>query len=210
MPRKVAVVETLDWDGTTWRRYPEAKQRNHRVYFQAYRGNVLTNLHRAVWEKANGPIPSGHEIHHADGDPLNNDLGNLECLTVGEHRRREAEMGSFSTSRVHANLDRIRHLASAWHRTEEGRQWHRENCKQAMANRPLVEKVCIQCKTAFRSKQSFAVCCSRRCTTIVQNNKPGNHHLMCRKCSQPFLSKISKQLYCSRICSGKTKLIAAP
>lgn len=128
MPRKVAVVETLDWDGTTWRRYPEAKQRNHRVYFQAYRGNVLTNLHRAVWEKANGPIPSGHEIHHA-------------------------------------NLDRIRHLASAWHRTEEGRQWHRENCKQAMANRPLVEKVCIQCKTAFRSKQSFAVCCSRRCTT---------------------------------------------
>src|SRR4051812_34878129 len=48
------------------------------------------SLHRAVWQSAHGAIPAGHEIHHKDGDPLNNDLANLECVNITEHRRQHA------------------------------------------------------------------------------------------------------------------------
>ena len=46
--------------------------------------------YRKIWEDANGPIPydnSGRkmEIHHKDGDRNNNELSNLELLTITEH-----------------------------------------------------------------------------------------------------------------------------
>jgi len=37
-------------------------------------------LHWYVWEKANGPIPSGHCVFHRDRNPANNELANLELL----------------------------------------------------------------------------------------------------------------------------------
>ena len=42
-------------------------------------------LHRAIWEKANGPIPKGCHVHHKDGDRENNDLGNLEIKDGRRH-----------------------------------------------------------------------------------------------------------------------------
>lgn len=48
--------------------------------------------HRVVWEKANGPIPKGYEIHHVDGDGKNNCLENLVLLTHAEHMALHAKM----------------------------------------------------------------------------------------------------------------------
>src|SRR4051812_11359125 len=48
-------------------------------------------LHRMVWESANGIIPPGHDIHHKDNDPSNNQLDNLELLTKSEHCELHAE-----------------------------------------------------------------------------------------------------------------------
>ena len=33
-------------------------------------------LHTYVWEKHNGPVPEGYDIHHIDHDPSNNDIEN--------------------------------------------------------------------------------------------------------------------------------------
>ena len=41
--------------------------------------------HRAIWEKAYGPIPPGFVIHHNDGNGKNNDLSNLQLMPAGEH-----------------------------------------------------------------------------------------------------------------------------
>ena len=41
--------------------------------------------HRRVWEDANGPIPRGHEIHHANGDRLDNRLANLRVMRKADH-----------------------------------------------------------------------------------------------------------------------------
>lgn len=50
--------------------------------------NVL--LHRYVWEKHNGEIPSGFEIHHKNKNRLDWNIENLELLSVKEHHRNHA------------------------------------------------------------------------------------------------------------------------
>ena len=38
-------------------------------------------LHRLIWTAFRGPIPSGLEVNHKDGDRANNSLDNLELVT---------------------------------------------------------------------------------------------------------------------------------
>jgi len=70
--------EVLGWfEGPPWRDTKGRLRRRLRVKF----------WHHVVWEQAHGQIPKGCVIHHKDGNPLNNDLANLECLTNAEHTR---------------------------------------------------------------------------------------------------------------------------
>lgn len=43
--------------------------------------------HVIVWEAHNGQISEGMQVHHKDGNKLNNDISNLELLTPLEHKR---------------------------------------------------------------------------------------------------------------------------
>jgi hypothetical protein len=47
---------------------------------------VLT--HRLMWEQANGPIPPKHVVRFIDGDTLNLQLTNLECIPMSENANR--------------------------------------------------------------------------------------------------------------------------
>ena len=51
------------------------------------RGRRQVFEHRLVWERANGPIPFGWEVHHKNGDRLDNRLENLELATRIKHKR---------------------------------------------------------------------------------------------------------------------------
>lgn len=43
------------------------------------------NDYRKIYEEHCGKIPKGYHIHHIDGNPLNNDITNLQLLTAEEH-----------------------------------------------------------------------------------------------------------------------------
>lgn len=45
-------------------------------------------LHRQVWKDAYGEIPRGFNIHHINGDKLDNRLENLEMLSASEHTKK--------------------------------------------------------------------------------------------------------------------------
>ena len=42
-------------------------------------------LHVYVWEKANGEVPKGYDIHHIDHDKSNNTLSNLVAMSRHNH-----------------------------------------------------------------------------------------------------------------------------
>jgi hypothetical protein len=122
-------------------------------------------LHRDVWEFHHGPIPDGCHIHHKDGNHLNNDIQNLECIT----RERHEELHSAGRSKFGRSEAQIQHLAairqkaSDWHRSEEGRRWHVEHGKSAWAARTTVALICQECGAGFESLRTSASFCSAKC-----------------------------------------------
>ena len=69
------------------------------VYFDGYKftrdnktgyylnSTIRQRLHRYVWEFYNGPIPKGYHIHHKDFNKANNDISNLQLLSLEEHEK---------------------------------------------------------------------------------------------------------------------------
>jgi hypothetical protein len=68
-------------------------------YYMIY-SNELNNkgklLHRLVYEKFIGIIPDNYDIHHIDGNRLNNEIYNLQCLSHSEHIKLHAVDREFS------------------------------------------------------------------------------------------------------------------
>lgn len=53
-------------------------------------GHLYVNgiaLHRLVYEKHYGKIPKGMIVHHIDFNKENNDIDNLELMTIDEHNK---------------------------------------------------------------------------------------------------------------------------
>jgi hypothetical protein len=44
-------------------------------------------LHNILWEKHNGSIPEGYQVHHKNGIKSDNRIENLELLSALEHKR---------------------------------------------------------------------------------------------------------------------------
>jgi hypothetical protein len=69
--------------------------------------------HRHLVEQREGrKLTSNEVVHHVDGDPLNNDPGNLVVLTRGEHQRLHAT-GSRPTRWSNDEKVRARNLHDA-------------------------------------------------------------------------------------------------
>lgn len=197
--------ESVVFNGRTYRRYPDAKHRTTRVYFAraVKRGGVARPelLHRAIWESVNGPIPDGHHIHHKDGNPLNNEISNLECITRSDHLREHASAPE-RVARSRASLGAARIAAAKWHGSDEGRAWHAEHGRNVMAARPLVPCTCEQCGARFKSKDKNAKLCSGKCRAAKRRDSGLDNELRaCTECFAPFsCSRFSKQTCCSRSC----------
>ena len=48
-------------------------------------GNNKKHLHKLIWEKYYGKVPEGYVVHHIDHNKLNNDIMNLELMSLPEH-----------------------------------------------------------------------------------------------------------------------------
>lgn len=199
------VQETVEYDGLTWHRYPNALRRTDREYF--CRGN--RSLHRYVWEKYNGKVAKGYVIHHIDGNCQNNDISNLECITQEQHTRDRHKPDEARLQQLRNNLkNNALPKAIQWHKSEEAKDFHTRIGKLAWENFEPTTKHCQVCGTPFRdnSLQQIGKYCSGACASkalrqvkIVKK---------CELCGKEFTTnKYYPAKYCSPSCRGKASHI---
>src|SRR5690606_38896634 len=137
------------FNGIKFRRYPDSTRRPDRVYYRPssnYIKRGVGALHQEIWKAHYGPIPPGFHVHHKDGNPLNNDIANLQLLPVSTHM---AMHGADGGQAARQYLNKARQRASEWHRSPAGRAWHREHGKRVWEQRQAVERRCQMCGETY-------------------------------------------------------------
>jgi hypothetical protein len=177
-----------------------------------YNSKLRKHLHQYVWEKANGSIPIGYEIHHIDMDVNNNDLSNLQLLTIKEHREIHKKLSWNEDRREWARnnlVENARPKASEWHGSEEGKEWHRKHYEKF---KDIIQQkhkyICECCGNEFEApkkvKNRF---CSNNCKSKWRR-KSGidNIERKCEYCGELFIvNKYSKAKTCSLSCANKKR-----
>lgn len=208
-------VESVVFNGYKYNRYPDSPSSAHRRYFTRTGGH---SLHRAIWEAAHGPIPKGWHVHHKDGDHLNNALENLECLPPSDHWNEHAasrkDYGQSEQQKQH--LANIRQAAIAWHKSEEGRAWHRAHVQNSLAKTWAIPRptktyshTCVECGAAFIANSAKAMYCGTACLSKRNNrvrnaaNLAARTNYTCQQCGGVFVAAVSRQKFCSAPCKTK-------
>ena len=83
--------ERVTFQNRIYTRDIDSKYLSRQRYFRRKRYDRQTRtykwdlLHRVIWESCHGKIPQDCVIRHRDGNPLNNDIENLDCVTSRDH-----------------------------------------------------------------------------------------------------------------------------
>ena len=181
---------------------------NGKTYY-LYRGERYfskgrSRLHRVVWEYYNGKIPAGYQVHHKDGNPKNNDISNLECIPFKEHfeKHRESVIARVTSDKSVKHLAEIRPLASQWHKSKEGREWHRLH---SMGERDRsVQCTCECCGRTFLSAYADTKFCSNKCKSKWRrDNHIDDETRICVVCGKEFrTNRNSNTICCGRSCAA--------
>lgn len=162
-------------------------------------------LHVYVWEKFNGHVPHGYNIHHLDENKDNNDIENLVCMTKHEHHMWHAKNdreGMLPEWRK--NIKLANKAAAEWHKTPEGRLSLSVSHKGIKYNRKYIKK-CKNCGKTYRAAFNRSKFCSPNCQSAFRR-KSGvdNEERECVICGATFsINKYRKTRTCSKKCSAK-------
>ena len=120
----------------------------HRYAGERYFTRGAHKMHRDVWEYYHGTIQKGYHVHHIDEDTSHNDISNLELLDeqthLSKHMQERMRQKGFR-EKIKQHLDYARGLASKWHASEAGHEWHVKHGKEVAANLKPKTFVCEYC-----------------------------------------------------------------
>lgn len=134
----------VEYKGVMYRRYPESKNRTHRVYYQHHGEwkKPPVFLHRKIYEDNFGPIPKGHHVHHKDNNPDNNSPDNLEALPMARHM-------SLTSREMWGNSEWAKNRRE-YYRSEE----HKKKTSEAQMNRKTTTYKCQLCGESFTTRNN--------------------------------------------------------
>jgi len=200
--------ETVEYDGDKYHRYPDSDRRQLRVYFWAHTSNnePPKALHRQKYRDKKGEIPEGYVIHHKDGDPLNNDIENLESIPRGEHQSLHMSSPEMKEMARQVLKDHARPKAAEWHGSEEGKDWHKkhyEKTKDELHKKRYTHE-CEICGDEYQTnRKDKTKYCSDECRNKAQRQR-NREKRKCVICGEEYeTSKYSDGETCSRSCAGK-------
>ena len=170
-------------------------------------------MHIFVWEYYNGPIPKGYEIHHKDLNKANNDISNLVLLTVSEHRKLHAslltdEQREWRRQNLNKNA---RPKAIEWHKSEEGRQWHKGLLSKTHEPKNRKEElVCSCCGKQYigeRWSKTSPTYCSNPCRKLGYKRRHENDVFVkvCSICNNEFKCNDKRTQTCSTVCAERLR-----
>ena len=114
------------------------------------------SIYRDVWRYFFGYIPEGYEIHHVDKNKENNDISNLQMLTVKEHKaahRQEA------TCPICGKTFNVRN---------HGKIYCSRDCANE-AKRSIFDKQCPVCGKIFKMHNRDSKYCSHSCANKARS-----------------------------------------
>ena len=107
-----------------------------RVYDPEQQRNRME--HVLVWERANGPMPNGMQVHHRNGVKLDNTLENLEVVDTLTHKRIHSgcEILDGEWWKPCRKCDIMQHISEFYKRKTGISPWCRKCCiRYAVANK---------------------------------------------------------------------------
>ena len=122
-----------------------------------------------VWKYFHGEIEKGVHIHHKDGNKSNNEISNLEKMTVKEHFSKHNSNERIAKNLIHVAT--IRPLTKKWHASDEGLEWHRQHGINTWNQRPLRTTQCKNCGKIIHSKSWRSKFCSNVCKSAERRKK---------------------------------------
>lgn len=168
---------------------------------------VRKRMHVYVWEYYNGSVPIGYHIHHIDEDKSNNDISNLELRLKSEHLSFHAkEKAKNEYDKLIQNLkEKARPKASEWHRSKDGREWHKKHYEDTKDKLHIFQKyICEQCGKEFTSTRVGSRFCSNNCKSAWRRQSGRDDVTkVCLDCGGEYIAnKYAQTKYCS-ICRNK-------
>lgn len=170
---------------------------------------IRKRLHVYVWEFYNGKIMEGYEIHHKDIDRSNNDISNLQCLTVSEHKKLHADLLTDKQREWKRNnlKEKARPKASEWHRSEKGKEWHKNQIKEMRSRGAFVKNlICTNCGKEYSGEKNRENnFCSNACKSAYRR-KTGKDLIKktCPICGKYFMTnKYKESTTCGKSCGAK-------
>lgn len=157
-------------------------------------GGKRQRLHRYVWETENNvTIPKGYDIHHKDGNKLNNDISNLILLARDEHQSLHQRNLTDEQRKKRAEnlLKNAIPKASKWHKSEQGREWHKQHGKEVFAKLEPIKYICTFCGAEFKTKNRYSktsnTFCSNKCKSAFRRASGVDNVIReCVQCGEPF------------------------
>lgn len=147
-------------------------------------------LHRYVWEKYNGKIPKGYDIHHIDHNKDNNEINNLELISSRTHKKLHGiEMTEEQREWYRNNLnEKVRPKAIEWHKSDKAKEFHKEQYKISLGALKPIKFICENCgKEYYKVSCGTNRFCSNKCKSAYRR-KSGvdNETRKCIKCGKEY------------------------
>lgn len=173
-------------------------------------GAKRERLHRYVYRCEVGDILPGYEVHHVDGNKDNNSASNLRAVLQSKHKKIHAQIlkrDEGKLAKVRVNIKKAIKAAPAWHRSQEGREWHRIHGVKSWEGREPMRYICVNCGKEFYSTKTYAegqnTFCSNNCKSAYRRASGLDREVRyCAVCGAEFTTnKYSKRRFCSKRCA---------
>lgn len=187
--------------------FNEVKFRKDKTTGYYLNSTLHERLHVYIWEYYNGKSPKGFEVHHKEGKGKN-DIEYLQLLSKSDHMKLHSLIETDERKeKKRKNLEEnARPKASEWHKSEEGRKWHKkhyERFKSKLQTKHI--KVCDFCNKKYETIQENSRFCSGKCKSAWRRKEGlDNEKRICIYCGDEFeVNKYTKTQTCSKSCASK-------